>query len=737
LGAVTADDDLGRGCRAHADYRARNLSKTTPGDGARLLDEEPGRPGFSDEGKAAARVAMLHLGDPAAAVEHWLARVLTRLALLQSDLRRVGVGIAAGPGGDWIVVLDAYRGRGGAIVLYPAPDQHDVPVTFAGGPELPDAEATAGYPITVTFPPTSAVTGAKADVRDADGRPVECVVSTPDKPLRERAQRNTVALIPKSALRGDTVYHVEVSARVDGRPWSRRWQFTTEDDGDRRGEWAKKALAKVNGYRTAAGLAAVELDDELTSGCRAHARYLATNLDQPATRGLGAHDEDPKLPGYTEAGQAAGKASDIAIGDYDPLNGIDAWMATLYHRVPMLEPNLKTIGFGCARGRRMGWIAVLNVGTGRARGPRPRAVFYPAPDQADVPLHFPIGGEEPNPIPGDRDGRAGYAITAFFPDDAPLKNARATLTDADGKAVPCWFSSPERVANDKYPRHQGNTVCLIPKDPLRPDGEYQVSLAGTRGGKKWDKQWRFRTGAGGPAPDEAAGQVLERLNALRRQGGVGPVELDPVLGKGCRLHAEYLVDNAEFMDAGKRSVNDEDPARPGFTAAGLRAAKQSDVFSNAPAPAAQIDDLAGTVFRRTYLLDPALRRVGVGCAQDVGRGWRCVLDLNGGRGDDRVVIYPAPKQRDVPAAGADRSAGYPITVFFPPGTRFAKVQANVTGPGGEAVPFDVATPAEAPGAIAVTPREPLRAGTRYNVTVSALTAGGEWRQSWAFTTAGK
>ena len=96
------------------------------------------------------------------------------------------------------------------------------------------------------------------------------------------------------------------------------------------------------------------LDAALSRGCLAHARYLALNLGHPATAGLGAHDEDLSLPGASEEGANRGKASDIAIGDQTPLHGIDQWLATLYHRVPILEPNLKSVGYGCARVRRPG-----------------------------------------------------------------------------------------------------------------------------------------------------------------------------------------------------------------------------------------------------------------------------------------------------------------------------------------------------------------------------------------------
>src|SRR5262249_12668207 len=150
-------------------------------------------------------------------------------------------------------------------------------------------------------------------------------------------------------------------------------------------------------------------------------------------------------------GKDAGLKSDIAIGDYEPLDGLDAWMATLYHRIPILEPRLERIGFACARGRRGGWVTLLNVLSGRATGDRPSPVFYPPADQVGVPLNFPNSGEVPNPIPEDKTGKAGYPITAIFPRKDSLRNAVATLTDAQGKEVACWFSSPEKLANPKFP----------------------------------------------------------------------------------------------------------------------------------------------------------------------------------------------------------------------------------------------------------------------------------------------
>lgn len=743
---VRLDPELSRGCTAHARYLA--LNPPGAGDASRMLDEEPGKPGFSDDGRRAASFALISIGPGRGVVDQWMGRLASRVPLLAPDLRAVGLGLERLAGGAWVVVLDVVRGSGDPVVLYPAPNQREVPLTFSGGPELPDVNATAGYPVTATFPPLRKVTQVHAELLDDAGNPVAVWLSTPENPAQERSQRNTVALIARAPLRSNKLYRANLSVRLDGQPWSRTWTFTTEDDADTKGVWAQKALARVNGFRKLAGLPPVTLDPALSRGCLAHARYLALNLGHPATAGLGAHDEDLSLPGASEEGRTAGKASDIAIGDQTPLHGIDAWMATLYHRVPILEPNLKAVGYGCARARRQGWVAVLNVHGGRERGKlRPAPVLYPAPDQTGVPLHFPIGGEEPNPIPDDRTGKAGYPITAFFPEDQPLQSASAILTDGTSREVAVWFSTPETPANPKFARNQGNTVCLIPKQPLRPNMTYTVLVRGTRGGQGWQKSWQFTTGSAGPTPAQAAAIVLQRVNAYRAAAGVPAVSLDAGLSQGCQAHAEYLVRNAVVLTKSTLSYNDEDPALPGFSALGQRTARQSYILSHAPEPATQIDDLAGTALRRVYLLDPHLHRVGVGAAQEIGRGWRSVLDLNGGRGAAQVVVYPVRDQDNVPCAGFDRVAGqpdrlgYPISATFPSQLKVLGGKGTLTDADGKPIatmlstperPLDPAVPPR--NTVCLYPRAPLRSGQTYNVTLSAVVNGQQWRRDWQFTT---
>ncbi len=744
VGIVTTDAELSRGCAAHARYLARHLDPAKA-DASNVYVEDPAKAGYTIDGERAAHVAIIATFEPTVALERWMGRLLSRAPLLNPEIQTIGIGADKNAAGAWFCVVDMQRGRGETIVAYPAPKQTEVPTAFSGGPEVPE-NLPAGFPISVTFPATRNVSASQLELRDPQGKVVDGYLLTPEKPLNPEQKINAMALIPKALLQGSTHYEVKASAQIDGKPWSLAWSFTTEDDIDQKGIWAKKAVDKLNVYRVSAGLAAVTLDPKLSVGCLKHARYLVANEGQDALLGLNAHREDPKLPNYSKEGDEAGAASDIGIGDYEPIDAIDAWMATLYHRVPLLAPNLKTIGFGCAKGRRQGWATVMNVQSGRDATPV-HPVFYPAPDQSGVALTFPISGEEPNPIPLDPDNRAGFPVMAILPRAMPLQNVTGKLTTLDGAEVPCWLSSPEKPANPKHANAQGNVACLIARDPLKAKTTYQAEFQGTLAGKAWEKKWKFTTIEADLSAAAATRTVVDRVNHFRAQAGLTAVVLDETHAHGCRLHAEYLAKNADALTKLKAPVSDEDPSLPWFTAEGRQAARQSMVFSNAPTPVLQIDDLMGTFLSRRAVLDPNLQRIGFGCANDVGRGWRCVFDTTGGRGDARVRVYPAPDQQDVPLLGFDRleqdkgKPGFPISVIFPPRASVRKVEAVVKDATENDVDVWVSSP-EKPLAeklqqniVGIHALAPWQPGQRYAVTVAAIVNGKEWRQTWQFTTA--
>jgi uncharacterized protein YkwD len=392
---------------------------------------------------------------------------------------------------QWCVVLTIRPEPGPPRepLLYPADGQEGVPTTYEGG-ESPDPipqgkDRQAGYPVTVFFPREASVTGVTAELTQ-DGAGGPSWVSTPEQPVDPRRQRNTVCLIARRPLKSRAAYRVRVAARVNGAVWEKTWTFRTEKDGmEEQRDVALRALARLNLHRRKAGVPDAVLDEELSRGCLAHARYLLRNEGHPSTKGLGIHDEDASLPGYTPEGQRAGKNSVIITGGA-PATAVEDWMATFYHRVPLLDPELTRVGFGVVRGGPHGRVTVLDALSGRgSQGP----VLFPVPGQKDVPLLLLAGETEAQALPEARDRTGGYPITAMFPPGVDVRGVEAALADGGGEEVAVWVLSPERSPAVA----RANTVGVVPRQPLRPGTAYTVKLSARVNGRAWSREWKFTT----------------------------------------------------------------------------------------------------------------------------------------------------------------------------------------------------------------------------------------------------
>lgn len=249
---------------------------------------------------------------------------------------------------------------------------------------------------------------------------------------------------------------------------------------------AARALDRLNYYRGLAGSGFAKLDSKLSDGAQKHANWLVMNNVNLATVGLAAHEELPGTPGYSLAGYNAGHNSVIYEG-VGPVEAVDNWFRTLYHRLGMLDPNLTKVGFGLA-----GSFVVLDIGSGRNTGAlaTPAAVVYPCPGQINVPVDYKR--EIPHPITGD--DSLGIPITAEFfgPFGYDVSDISASLTDLDsGDSVPFYFQTPGNPFLQDW--DYGQLLCLIPKNPLRGGGHFEVGLTGYVDGSRYNYEWVFTT----------------------------------------------------------------------------------------------------------------------------------------------------------------------------------------------------------------------------------------------------
>ncbi len=190
-----------------------------------------------------------------------------------------------------------------------------------------------------------------------------------------------------------------------------------------------------------------------------HGLYLQTNADDPSVAGLGAHNEDPKLPGYTpEGAEAAGGI--LGVGGAEAC--IDMWCGSRFHREPVLERHIGRVSFGGAPRR---WWS-CRAAPGGAPKQQPDVVVYPGDGDTQIPTMFM--GEAPDPFPeGVRS--SGTLVYVEFYKSKP-KKPQWRLLDPEGNPV-------EILTLDEHP------LCFVAKSALKPNTKYTVEITGQGGFK--------------------------------------------------------------------------------------------------------------------------------------------------------------------------------------------------------------------------------------------------------------
>lgn len=268
------------------------------------------------------------------------------------------------------------------------------------------------------------------------------------------------------------------------------------------GAGERAALAELNLARQAAGLDPVLLAPGLSSAAVGHAAYIRLNL---AASELDAHREEPGRPGFTgvtpldrarRAGWPGDDATEVVAYEPSALAAVRGWLASPYHRLPLLAANAVAAGFGGDRAADM-QIQTMTLGT--SRGVRlAEPLVYPAPGQAGVPTGW-HGRESPDPLRSfsGASGPLGYTVSVTFPGRVTFLHLdEARLTGPAGD-VPLYVLNP--TDDDQLV----DTLALLPKAPLAGNARYTARVRGRvdygGGPRTVDLQWQFTTAA--PAPD--------------------------------------------------------------------------------------------------------------------------------------------------------------------------------------------------------------------------------------------
>ncbi|MFO1053132.1 MAG: hypothetical protein U1F36_13040 [Planctomycetota bacterium] len=275
-----------------------------------------------------------------------------------------------------------------------------------------------------------------------------------------------------------------------------------------------KGIERLNDFRSLIELPECEIDLESTLACRDHALFLKQNPDH--WKWPEAHEEDPAKPGFTTRGMRAGMHSVIVIspngGHIDPADSLDGWLGTVYHRFPLLEPNIRRIGFAAEDN-----VVVLDMGSlEEARTPEGEDKFkwvaWPHDNMENVPLQF-HANEEPDPLADTPEGRsgkqpleaqhnAGYPISLQLArhvanqiDDATMTVFRCKKRGQNferDEVVPCWLHTPKTPLLKRM--ENPSVVFAIPKQELEPKTTYEVEATLKLLAGEQKVKWRFTTG---------------------------------------------------------------------------------------------------------------------------------------------------------------------------------------------------------------------------------------------------
>ena len=320
------------------------------------------------------------------------------------------------------------------------------------------------------------------------------------------------------------------------------------------------ALTRYNQVRAQMGFPAVRLSAPLSLAAQAHTDYLTQNNATGSGEQLGIGFTGFFAPnrityfGYPSTQAARENTAALA----DPTRAVDFWMSTIYQRLEMAAYSVTEIGYGLSRltGRTADGILLSIRGSAN---PAARVIAtYPLDRQTDVPVNFTEDGQNPLPnVPRP----LGYPISIHITPVGARGNQRVaptgTLTGPNNQVVPVRLVSEATDPSSQI--CDGNTVFMVPLQPLAPGTLYTARITGADGSLNlYDQTWSFTTaGAGTPVTPPVTPPVITgtprqyRFSMRGFQGGLLTAQADgtltapaanpPADGNGVTAAQQFLV----------------------------------------------------------------------------------------------------------------------------------------------------------------------------------------------------
>lgn len=244
----------------------------------------------------------------------------------------------------------------------------------------------------------------------------------------------------------------------------------------------------LNSYREMSRESDLTENATWDAGALAHSQYMTLN-------NVIGHSEDPSMPYYAAAGDAAAQASNVYLGfgAGTEQTAIEGWLTGPFHAVGVLDPQLTQTGFGIYRsGNR--WSATLDVIRGNTNSSSTTGypVEFPGPG-ATTSLSRYTGNERPDPLtscPG-YSAPTGVPILLMLGPGSPGGTVQGVTTG--GRPVEfCGYdghtyTNPDGASQavSRQVLSARGAIVIIPRQPLTPGATYTVSVSTSAGILTW------------------------------------------------------------------------------------------------------------------------------------------------------------------------------------------------------------------------------------------------------------
>jgi uncharacterized protein YkwD len=238
VGPLAEDPAIAEGAEAHAYFYLFNIGQSQL-QGLGIHTEDPSLPGFTGANSLVRDQHFGYTGNRGAevinqvatadgSVQVWIDSVYHRYPLLAAETNAMGYG-QADLGIASISIMDLGVGSPGHTdaLLYPRADQTEVPAYFSDQ-EVPDplpqgAAVPVGYPITLQVGAAQTLTVSSGKLFGPDNQEVPSYTLQPGA---SNLTQSEWALMAQHPLTPGARYTVEVTGKLDGQDFSRRWSFT-------------------------------------------------------------------------------------------------------------------------------------------------------------------------------------------------------------------------------------------------------------------------------------------------------------------------------------------------------------------------------------------------------------------------------------------------------------------------------------------------------------------------------